>query len=90
MENIRYLAIRRENKSVWERRVALTPLHVSNLLQKNPNLRIIVQPCSLRVFCDQELLKAGAIVQEDISEAKAIIGVKEIPIKYLLLNKTYM
>ena len=52
MESIRYLAIRRENKSVWERRVALTPLHVSNLLKKNPNLRIIVQPCSLRVFCD--------------------------------------
>jgi len=28
MNQIKYLAIRRENKSVWERRVALTPKEV--------------------------------------------------------------
>jgi alpha-aminoadipic semialdehyde synthase len=52
MDKIKYLAIRRENKSVWERRVAVTPSQVKNLLENNSNLRIIVQPCRLRVFCD--------------------------------------
>ncbi|MFO0131089.1 MAG: hypothetical protein ACK52J_00380 [bacterium] len=30
------------------------------------------------------------MIQEDISEASVIIGVKEIPIQYLMPNKTYL
>lgn len=59
---LRYLAIRRENKSVWERRVPLSPFQVQSLLSENPFLRIIVQPSGLRVFSDQEYSLAGAIV----------------------------
>jgi alpha-aminoadipic semialdehyde synthase len=86
----RILAIRRENKSVWERRVALTPSDVQKLLESTPNLTILVQPSPLRIFPDSEYTKAGATLQEDISSAHVIIGVKEIPIEYLMPNKTYM
>ena len=75
---------------MWERRVPLSPSQVQSLLSQNPFLRIIVQPSGLRVFSDQEYLLAGALVQEDISLAEVVIGVKEIPIEYLLKDKTYM
>ena len=84
------IAIRRENKSIWERRVALTPIIVKNLLTKHSDLTILVQPSSLRIFSDEDYAKAGGQVQEDISEASIIIGVKEIPIEFLEANKTYM
>lgn len=37
----------------------------------------------------QAYLNAGALVQEDISEANIIFGVKQVPIELLIPNKTY-
>jgi hypothetical protein len=37
----------------------------------------------------QAYANAGAIIQEDIGEAPVIVGVKQIPIDFLLPNKTY-
>jgi alpha-aminoadipic semialdehyde synthase len=34
-------------------------------------------------------VEAGATIQEDMSEACVIFGVKEVPIENLLANKTY-
>ncbi|CAG8561413.1 19364_t:CDS:10 [Gigaspora rosea] len=65
------IALRREDKSHWERRVALTPDTISRLMKETG-------------------VKAGAIVQEDISNADVILGIKEVPTKYLIPNKTYM
>ena len=41
------------------------------------------------VFPLQEYSNTGAVIQEDISEASLLIGVKQIPIDTLLPNKTY-
>lgn len=37
----------------------------------------------------QNYLNAGAMVQEDISEANVIFGVKQVPIEQLIPDKTY-
>lgn len=37
----------------------------------------------------QSYLNAGAIVQEDISEANIIFGVKQVPVDQLIPQKTY-
>lgn len=37
-----YVGIRREDKSVWERRVALTPKSVKLIHEKNPHIKFIV------------------------------------------------
>jgi len=37
----------------------------------------------------QAYVNAGAIIQEDISEASVIFGVKQVPADLLLPNKTY-
>lgn len=40
-------------------------------------------------FLFQSYVSAGAIVQEDISEANVIFGVKQTPVDLLIPNKTY-
>lgn len=35
-------------------------------------------------------IKAGAQVQDDISRADIVVGVKEVPMDHLMPNKTYM
>lgn len=43
----------------------------------------------MKVTITQSYLEAGARVQEDISDASVIFGVKQVPIDSLIPNKTY-
>lgn len=81
------IAIRREDQSIWERRAPLAPTHVRKLVYND--YKVIVQPSNRRAFQMPEYIKAGAQIQEDISEANLILGVKQVPIDYLIPNKTY-
>lgn len=87
MKNI--IGLRREDKNKWERRVPLTPGHVAKLVQEH-GLQIIVQPSALRTFADDDYRAAGAAVQDDLSAAKVILAVKEIPPEQLQAGKTYL
>jgi alpha-aminoadipic semialdehyde synthase len=82
------IGLRRESKNYWERRVGLVPDHVASLVQMG--IRVIVQPSMTRCFTDTEFLRAGGEINEDLSEAQLIIGIKEVPIHELLPNRTYM
>ncbi|KAB0795235.1 hypothetical protein PPYR_12074 [Photinus pyralis] len=81
------IAIRREDQSVWERRAPFSPLHVRKLVKNG--VRVIVQPSNRRAYPMQAYLNAGAIIQEDISEASIIFGVKQVPIDQLIPNRTF-
>ena len=83
------IGIRREDKNKWERRVPLTPAHVQALVREH-DLRVLVQPSSIRAFSDADYAAAGALVQEDLSAADVIVAVKEIPIELLQPGKTYL
>jgi len=83
----RVIGILREGKSKWERRVPLSPRHVQRLVANG--LRVLVQPSTRRVFGDSEYVKVGAEIQEDLSPASFIVGVKEVPIANLLPERTY-
>lgn len=83
------IGVRREDKSRWERRVPITPEKMRELREKY-GLEFIVQPSPVRVFREEEFQQAGATVQEDLSPAQIVFGVKEIPIQYLQPNKTYV
>src|SRR5947208_6957706 len=54
--NLKSIALRREDKSRWERRVALTPNEVSSLIN-DTGVDIYVQPCNKRVFNNDSYLK---------------------------------
>ncbi|KAF0695832.1 Aste57867_13352 [Aphanomyces stellatus] len=78
----------REVYNKWERRAPLTPSHVQELVQAGVQVR--VQPSTQRIFTDEQYEAAGAKVTDDLSPAKVIVGVKQVPIKNLLPEKTYM
>lgn len=83
------IAIRREDKNIWEKRTPLTPNDVSELI-KSLGVKVLVQPSKIRIFSDDEYKKVGAIIKEDLSEADIIFGVKEVPPEKILPNKTYV
>jgi alpha-aminoadipic semialdehyde synthase len=86
--NKRIIGIRRENKTKWERRVALTPSACEVIIKKG--YKILVQPSSLRCFTDKQYLDAGCEISEDIENVDVIVGVKEVPLDKFYPNKTYM
>ena len=83
------LAILREAR-IDENRTPFSPVQISNLLRKFSNLKIIVQPSKRRCFKDEDYLKEGAQVKEDLSSAIIIFGVKEVEISTLIKDKTYL
>jgi alpha-aminoadipic semialdehyde synthase len=83
------IGIRREDKNRWERRVPLTPNHVEELVREL-GLSVLVQPSPIRVYTDAEYEAAGAELSEDLSSARVILGVKEVPAELLLPRKPYL
>lgn len=82
------IGIRREDKSIWEKRAPLVPEDIREL--KKGGFKFIVQPSPIRIFLDSEYENAGAEINEDLSGANIILGVKEIPPAKLLPEKVYM
>jgi alanine dehydrogenase len=83
------LAILREARND-ENRTPFSPNQISNLLNKFSNFQIIVQPSKRRCFNDEDYLKAGAQLTDDLSLADIIFGVKEVDISALIKNKIYL
>uniref|UniRef100_A0A8D0GQF9 Alpha-aminoadipic semialdehyde synthase, mitochondrial n=1 Tax=Sphenodon punctatus TaxID=8508 RepID=A0A8D0GQF9_SPHPU len=81
------LAIRREDVNVWERRAPLAPRHVKELTKLG--YKVLVQPSNRRTIHENDYVKAGGILQEDISEASLIMGVKRPPEDKLIPRKNY-
>ena len=81
------LAIVRECYGMWERRAPLTPDHVDDLV--NQGFKVLIQPCSRRIFKDVEYQLRGGIITENIESATVIIGVKKMPAQ-ITSGKSYM
>ncbi|XP_069759495.1 alpha-aminoadipic semialdehyde synthase, mitochondrial isoform X2 [Narcine bancroftii] len=81
------LALRREDINAWERRAPLAPKHIKELT--SAGCKVLVQPSNRRAIHEKHYLQAGAIIQEDISEATLIIGVKSPSVEKLIPRKTY-
>ncbi|OWZ14658.1 Alpha-aminoadipic semialdehyde synthase [Phytophthora megakarya] len=82
------VGIVREVYNKWERRAPLTPAHVQELVQCG--VQVLVQPSTARVFSDEQYVRAGATLAEDLGPANVIVGVKQVPESALLVDKTYL
>ncbi len=82
------IGIRREDKSIWERRVPLVPDDVARLTAEG--IRILVQRSERRCIPDAAFEAAGAELVDDIDAADVILGVKEIPVDQVADDKTYL
>ena len=80
----------REGKIPADNRVALTPAQCKWIQKTAPDVRIVVQSSPDRCFSNREYQSAGLEVTEDLSTCDIILGIKEVPVKDLIANKTYL
>lgn len=83
------IGVRREDKSIWERRVPVTP-EVAQELRESHGVQVVVQPSAIRAFSDAEFSAAGALVQESLSACPVVFAIKEIPAAVFEPGKAYM
>ncbi|KAM6926547.1 alpha-aminoadipic semialdehyde synthase, mitochondrial [Lycodopsis pacificus] len=81
------MAIRREDVTPWERRAPLAPKHVKELTAAG--VKVLLQPSNRRAIHEKNYMRAGAVLQEDLTEASLILGVKRPLEEKILPRKTY-
>jgi alpha-aminoadipic semialdehyde synthase len=82
------IAIRREDKNRWERRVPVTPDHVAELARHG--VSVVLESSAVRAFSDEAFRDAGARVVDELTESGLVIGVKEIPVDRLRPEIAYL
>lgn len=80
----------RERKSPPDKRVVFSPEELVMLRQRYPMAEIKVESSDIRVFSDNEYTSKGFEVSDDMSDCDVLIGVKEVPVQYLIPNKKYI
>lgn len=84
------LGLIKEGKVPSDNRVALTPKQCKWLLEQHPDWDILVESSPTRCYKDQEYIREGIKVVEDVSGADILLGIKEVPKEQLIPNKTYL
>jgi alanine dehydrogenase len=84
------LGIIKEGKVPADKRVPLTPDQCVELKKRFANVEVVVQPSTVRAFKDEEYESLGVLISEDLSACDILIGVKEVPKKDLIPEKTYL
>lgn len=80
------IGIRKETQYPSEKRAALTPEHVKDIVEQG--VSVLVEPADeQRVFTPEEYEKSGAVMDRNLDDCSIIFGVKEVPIKDLIPNK---
>tara|TARA_B100001093_G_C26857667_1_gene1028245 strand:- start:2783 stop:3997 length:1215 start_codon:yes stop_codon:yes gene_type:complete len=84
------IGILREGKTPPDRRVVLSPDQCVQFKQQYPDVKLVVQPSPIRCFSDDQYLYNDIKLQENLSDCDILMGVKEVEIKDLIANKTYL
>jgi alanine dehydrogenase len=83
------IGILRERKVPADKRVALNPDQCMQLIQQYPKINLVVERSPIRCFSDSQYQDLGIKLVDDVSDCDILFGVKEVPIKNLIANKTY-
>lgn len=79
----------KERKNPPDRRVVFSPDELARLKQLHKTASVKVESSDIRIFTDEEYKNMGIEVSNNISDCDVFFGVKEVPIDYLLANKSY-
>lgn len=79
----------REGKVPPDKRVPFTPLQAEEIQHRFPNVKIICEPSEVRAYKESEYTDLGIAVG-DTSDCDILMGIKEVPIKNLIAEKTYL
>ena len=83
------IGLLREEKIPLDKRVVLTPDQCKIFKMTYPDIDLIVQSSKIRCFSDDQYVSKGIKVVSDISDCDVLLGVKEVPERLLIPNKTY-
>jgi saccharopine dehydrogenase (NAD+, L-lysine forming) len=83
------IGILKEGKIPIDRRVPMIPSQAREVLDKFDNVEIVVQKSDIRCYKDEDYEKVGISVVDDVTDCDVLLGVKEVPIKNLIPEKTY-
>ncbi|MBL7692268.1 MAG: alanine dehydrogenase [Flavipsychrobacter sp.] len=79
----------RERKKLPDERVPLTPKQCRMIMDQNADVQIVVEPSPTRCFADADYAAAGVPLSEDLGGCDILLGIKEVPVDYLMPGKTY-
>lgn len=80
----------REGKNPPDKRVAFTPAQAEEIEQRFPGVRVICEQSDVRAFRDEEYQEVGIEVANDMGQCDVLMGIKEVQIKDLIADKTYL
>jgi len=83
------IGVIREGKTPADRRVPLTPAQCKEVMQRFPDVDLVVQRSSVRAFTDAEYEAFEIPLAEDLNDRELIIGIKEVPLNMLMPSKAY-
>lgn len=83
------IALIKERKNPPDKRVVLPPHICRELMSQFPQLIIKVESSIDRIFSDSDYRNEGIEVTNDITDCDVLLGVKEVPIDYLIPKKKY-
>ena len=83
------IGILKEEKFPADKRVAFSPNQCKKIISLYPNINIYVQKSDIRCYNDEEYIKSGINVVDDVSNCDILFGIKEVPKVKLIANKTY-
>ncbi|MCB9335594.1 MAG: alanine dehydrogenase [Flavobacteriales bacterium] len=83
------LGVLKEGKIPPDERVPLSPEQCVEISKKYPDINLVVQSSNVRRYKDEEYINLGIKVVDSVEDCDILIGVKEVPIKDLIENKTY-
>lgn len=78
-----------ERKTPPDRRVVFSPEKLKDVIKKFPGARFKVESSQVRIFKDEEYRQAGFEVSTEVADCDVMLGVKEVPIPFLIPNKKY-
>lgn len=86
----RKIGVIREGKQPADRRVPLTPAQCKEVMQRFPDVDLVVQRSPVRAFADAEYEAFEIPLVDDLGDRDLIMGVKEVPLDMLLPQKAYL
>jgi saccharopine dehydrogenase (NAD+, L-lysine forming) len=84
------LGLIREDKIPADSRVALTPAQCKWIMKQMPGITIVAQDSPVRCYSNNEYIRSGTAVVENLDDCDIILGIKEIPPVNILPGKTYV
>ena len=79
----------KEGKIPVDRRVPIIPAQAARFAGQFEHAHIVAQTSDVRAIQDDEYMQAGIPVVDEVADCDVLLGVKEVPIKELIPNKTY-